>query len=185
MGKPLQLHSSPRYTAMAIGLHWLMAMLLIGLFGVGLYMHDLPISPWKLQIYSWHKWAGVTAFLLVLARLAWRITHRPPELPVMSKSAELAANAVHALLYLLMIAIPLTGWLMSSAKGFQTVYFGVLAIPDLLAKNKELGNLLREVHEMLNFVLVAAVSGHATAALKHHLIDKDGVLARMLPRHSR
>ena len=74
---------------------------------------------------------------------------------------------------------------MSSAKGIQTVYFGIIPIPDLLAKNKELGKLLRDVHEILNFILAAVVIGHITAALKHHLIDKDDVLMRMLPRFKR
>ena len=178
--------NSVRYTATAIALHWLMALLLIALFSVGVYMHELPLSPWKLKIYSWHKWAGVTAFLLVLFRLAWRVAHRPPELPAaMSPAMRMAAHAGHALLYLLMIAIPLSGWLMSSAKGFQTVYFGVLPIPDLLQKNKELGDLLHEVHESLNFLLVAVVIGHVGAALKHQLIDKDGLLNRMMPDHSK
>lgn len=178
--------SASRYSATAIGLHWLMAVLLIGLFGVGVYMHELPLSPWKLQVYAWHKWAGVTAFLLVLGRLAWRATHRPPPLPVaMPRHLQLAAHAGHAMLYLLMIAIPLSGWLMSSAKGFQTVYFGVLPIPDLLAKDKALGDLLLQVHEVLNFTLLALVVVHVSAALKHHWLDKDDVLARMLPRHLR
>lgn len=181
-----QLELSNRYTRTAISLHWLMAILLICLFAVGIYMHELPLSPWKLQIYSWHKWAGVTAFMLVLVRLAWRLTHRPPPLPVnMSRPAELAAHAAHALLYLLMIAIPLSGWLMSSAKGIQTVYFGVIPIPDLIAKNRELGNLLKDIHAILNFTLAAVVVVHAGAALKHHLIDKDDVLTRMLPRRKR
>lgn len=172
------------YTATAIALHWFMALLLLGLFSVGVYMHELPLSPWKLKIYSWHKWAGVTAFLLVLARLAWRFTHRPPPLPAaMPALARWAAHAGHGLLYLLMIAIPLSGWLMSSAKGFQTVYFGVLPLPDLLDKNKELGDLLKNVHEALNVLLAFVVVGHAGAAIKHHLIDKDDVLTRMLPRH--
>lgn len=171
-----------RYTATAITLHWGMAVLLISLFAVGLYMHDLPLSPWKLQIYSWHKWAGVTVFILVLARLVWRITHRPPELPgSMSRMMQLGAHVGHAMLYLLMIAIPLSGWLMSSAKGVQTVYFGVLPIPDLLHKNKELGEVLRNVHASLNYLLAVLVIGHAAVAIKHHLIDKDDVLARMLP----
>ena len=174
------------YTKTAMSLHWLMAILLVSLFAVGTYMHELPLSPWKLQVYSWHKWAGVTAFILVLVRLAWRFTHRPPPLPInMSRSAELAAHAGHTLLYILMIAIPLTGWLMSSAKGIQTVYFGIVPIPDLLAKNKELGNLLRDVHEILNLTLAAVVIGHIGAALKHHLMDKDDVLTRMLPRFKR
>jgi cytochrome b561 len=177
---------SQRYTRTAIGLHWLMAVLLPAIFGVGVYMHELPLSPWKLEIYSWHKWAGVTAFLLVLVRLGWRLTHRPPDLPAtMSPALRVAAHAGHGLLYLLMIAIPLTGWLMSSAKGFQTVYFGVLPIPDLLAKDKALGDLLREVHAVLNFLLAAVVVGHVGAAFKHHLIDRDDVLRRMLPRRVR
>lgn len=177
--------SNARYTTTAIALHWLMALLLIALLGVGLYMHELPLSPWKLHIYSWHKWAGVTAFILVLVRLGWRFVHRPPQLPAaMPPSMRLAAHAGHGLLYLLMIAIPLTGWLMSSAKGFQTVYIGLLPLPDLLAKNKELGDLLREVHETLNFVLIAVVIGHVGAAVKHHLLDKDDVLTRMSPRRA-
>ena len=181
-----QLELGNRYTKTAISLHWLMAILLVCLFAVGIYMHELPLSPWKLQVYSWHKWAGMTAFILLLVRLLWRFTHRPPPLPVnMSRSAELAAHAGHALLYILMIAIPLTGWLMSSAKGIQTVYFGIIPIPDLLAKNKELGKLLRDVHEILNFTLAAVLIGHIGAALKHHLIDKDDVLTRMLPRFKR
>lgn len=177
--------SSPRYTLTAIALHWLMAVLLLGMFSVGLTMVELPLSPWKLKVYSWHKWAGVTLFLLVWVRLAWRFTHRPPALPDnMSVPMRLAAHAGHGLLYLLMIAIPISGWLMSSAKGFQTVYLGVLPIPDLLDKNKELGDLLREVHEALNFLLAIVVVGHAGAALKHHLIDKDDVLTRMSPHRA-
>ncbi len=174
-----------RYTTTAIALHWLMAALIFGLFGVGLYMSGLPLSPTKLQIYSWHKWAGVTAFLLVFARLAWRIAHRPPPLPAaMPRWQQFAAHAGHGLLYLLMIAIPLSGWLMSSAKGFQTVYFGVLPIPDLLGKDKELGDTLRDVHQALNFLMIAIVAGHVGAALKHHFIDRDDILTRMSPRHS-
>jgi len=177
---------SKRYTQTAISLHWLMAVLLIGLLVLGFYMHDLPLSPWKLKVFSWHKWAGVTAFLLVIARLIWRFSHKPPALPIlMKRSAVVAAHVGHFMLYLLMIAIPLTGWLTSSAKGFQTVYFGVLPIPDLLVKNKELGSLLREVHEVLNFTLIALVLGHVLATLKHQLVDQDDLLTRMLPHRFR
>ena len=173
-----------QYTKTAKSLHWLMAILLFGLLALGFYMHDLPLSPEKLQLYSWHKWAGITAFLLVLVRLAWRFTHRPPALPEsMPKTMQFAAHAGHLALYALMIAIPLSGWLMSSAKGFQTVYFGLLPIPDLLAKNKELGECLAEVHEALNIALILVVVGHVGAALKHHFIDKDDILSRMLPKH--
>ena len=85
----------------------------------------------------------------------------------------------------LLLAIPLSGWLMSSAKGFQTVWFGVLPIPDLLDKNKELGDLLQTVHMSLNLLFVVVLLGHIGAALKHHFIDKDDILIRILPRHSK
>ena len=171
-----------RYTAPARLLHWLMAALLIGLLALGFYMSDLPLSPEKLQLYSWHKWAGVTAFILLAIRLLWRATHRPPALPAsMSATAQRMAHLGHLALYALMIAIPLSGWLMSSAKGFQTVYFGVLPIPDLLAKNPELGELLATLHGGLNLLLALTVLGHAAAALKHHFVDRDDVLRRMLP----
>jgi cytochrome b561 len=159
-----------------------MAALLFGLLALGFYMHDLPLSPEKLQLYSYHKWAGITAFLLVLVRLAWRMMHRPPALPEsMPRLMQLAAHAGHGMLYLLMLAIPLSGWLMSSAKGFQTVWFGVLPIPDLVGKDKQLGDLLALVHQSLNLLFVAVLAGHIGAALKHHFIDRDDILTRMLP----
>lgn len=171
------------YTRTAKALHWLMAILLFGLLALGFYMHDLPLSPEKLKLYSWHKWAGVTAFVLVWLRLMWRVSHLPPALPAsMPKFMQLAAHGGHLMLYLLMIAIPLSGWLMSSAKGFQTVWFGVLPIPDLLDKNKETGDLLALVHKSLNLLFVAVLAGHIGAALKHHFIDKDDILTRMLPK---
>ena len=175
-----------RYTATAIVLHWLIALASIGMVALGFYMTGLPFSPHKLQWYSWHKWTGVCVLLLALFRLGWRISHRPPALPQHMNSLErLAAHAGHGMLYLLMFAIPLSGWLMSSAKGFQTVLFGVLPIPDLLERNPELGNLLAGVHGGLNVLLIAVVIGHAAAALKHHFIDKDDVLTRILPRHAK
>ena len=175
-----------RYTRTAQGLHWLMAALLVGLVTLGLYMHELPLSPLKLQLYSYHKWAGVTAFLLVLARLAWRATHRPPVLPPgTSQAVRRAARVGHGLLYALMLAVPLSGWLMSSAKGFQTVWFGVLPIPDLVAKDAALGDLLRAVHEYLNLTLIVLASGHVLAALKHHFVDRTAILARMWPARGR
>ena len=171
------------YTRTAKGLHWLIALLMLGLLGLGFYMHDLPLSPQKLQLYSWHKWAGVTVFLLVIVRLAWRVTHQPPPLPAgMPRWQQWAAHTTHVLLYLLMLAIPLSGWLMSSAKGFQTVWFGVLPLPNLLAKDKALGDLLATLHMSLNLLLVALLVAHVGASLKHHFINKDDVLLRMLPK---
>ena len=168
------------YTPVAKGLHWLMAVMILGLLALGIYMSDLPLSPQKLTLYSWHKWFGVTVFLLVWLRLAWRVTHRPPALPeTLSAPMRLAAHAGHAALYLLMLAIPLSGWLMSSAKGFQTVWFGVLPIPDLLGRDRELGDLLQQVHKLLNLLLMLTLAGHVLAALWHHFVLKDDTLRRM------
>ena len=170
------------YTRTAISLHWLVAFAIAATFSVGVYMQELPLSPDKLKIYSWHKWTGVTIFLLVSLRLVWRLTHRPPGPPAsMPAWQRAAARIIHFLLYVLMVAVPLSGWLMSSAKGFQTVYFGVLPLPDLLSKNRELGDALAIVHKTLNFTLAGLVLTHAGAALKHHFFDRDDVLARMLP----
>jgi len=171
-----------QYTGTAKVLHWLMALLIIGLFALGQYMSDLSMSPRKLLLYSWHKWVGVTVFFLLLVRIGWRVTHQPPALPEqMSKLQRLASHIGHALLYLLMLAIPISGWLMSSAKGYQTVWFGMLPIPDMLGKDKQLGDALAELHGALNGLLMLIVVVHVLAALKHHFIDRDPVLRRMLP----
>ncbi|MBW7861808.1 MAG: cytochrome b [Rhodocyclaceae bacterium] len=170
------------YTHTAIALHWLIALGLAGTFGLGVYMSDLPLSPAKLQLYSWHKWAGVSLFVLSLARLAWRLSHRPPALPATMATLErLGARFAHAALYALTLAIPVSGWLMSSAKGVQTVWFGVLPLPDLVVRDAALGERLLGVHQALNLALALIVLLHVGAALKHHLIDRDDVLARMLP----
>ena len=175
-----------RYTRTAIGLHWAVALLIFAAFPVGLYMVELPLSPTKLKIYSYHKWVGVTIFLLALARLLWRATHPAPPMPEsVPRWQQALAGATHILLYLLMVAIPLSGWLMSSALGFQTVYLGVLPLPDLLEKDKLLGEQLKFLHMFLNYTLGALVLMHIGAALKHHLIDRDDVLTRMLPRIGR
>jgi cytochrome b561 len=172
---------SAPYTRTARALHWLIALAIPPLMALGLYMEGLPFSPEKLQYYAWHKWAGVTIFFLVLLRLLWRFTHRPPPLPAyMSTLERFAAQTGHALLYLLLLAIPLSGWLMSSAKGVPTVWFGWILLPDLLSRNDALGDVLQTVHQGLNLTLAILVLGHAGAALKHHFMDRDDVLQRML-----
>jgi cytochrome b561 len=170
-----------RYPLPSIVLHWLLALLIGGGFVLGLYMHELPLSPQKLKLYSYHKWLGVTIFALVMVRLLlrWRLP-LPPLLPAPVWQMKLAQGVHHAL-YLLMFAVPLSGWLMSSAKGFQTVWFGVLPLPDLVGKDETLGKLLQGVHEQLNWLLLLLVLLHAAAAIKHHFLDRDATLARMLP----
>lgn len=167
-----------KYTKTAIWLHWLMALLILLVFPLGLYMHGLSLSPIKLKLFSYHKWAGITLLLLALVRVLWRITHRPPPLSV-ARWQQIASTAVHHTLYLMLVLVPLSGWLMSSAKGFQTVLFGILPLPDLVAKDKALGLLLESWHEGLNYLLLLLITAHIAAALKHKLIDRDRVMSRM------
>lgn len=170
------------YTRVAIALHWIIAALIFGTFMLAHYMSDLQLSPTKLRLYSYHKWIGITIFLLVAVRLGWRLSHRPPSPPAaMPAWQRRAAAASHFLLYLLTLVIPISGWLMSSASGFQVVYFGLIPIPDLIAKDKALAEQLKQVHESLNLLMLAVVVLHVAAALKHHLVDRNDVLARMLP----
>ncbi|WP_091530715.1 cytochrome b [Fontimonas thermophila] len=172
-----------RYGALAQLGHWLTVLLLVGVFGLGFYMVDLPLSPARVKLFAYHKWIGVTVFAVAVLRLIWRAVSPPPPLPDTLRPWERQLAALtHRLLYLLVLAVPLSGWLMSSAKGFQTVWLGVLPIPDLLDKNPALGAALQRVHFALNKLLLAVVVLHVGAALKHHFIDRDTVLLRMLPR---
>lgn len=168
------------YTRSAVFLHWSMALALLANFLLGVTMSDLPLSPQKLQFYSWHKWAGITLLALVTLRLIWRGINRPPELLPAPLWQQRTANITHVLLYGLMFAIPLSGWLMSSAAGFTVNYLGILPLPDLVDKNKALFEWLKDTHEVLNFTLLGVVALHALAALKHHFIDRDASLHRML-----
>jgi cytochrome b561 len=174
---------SVRYTPAAIALHWIVAALILANLALGLYTVDLPLSPQKLRFFSFHKWIGVTVFLLAAARLLWRLGHPPPGLPAaMAPWEQRAAQATHGLLYALFFAAPLTGWLFSSASGFQTVYLGLVPIPDLLSKDKALADALRLAHHWINYTMAAVIALHVAAALKHHFVDKDDVLRRMLPQ---
>jgi cytochrome b561 len=173
---------SERYTSVAILLHWLIAAMLLTTFALGLYMADLPASPLKLRLFSYHKWIGVTIFLLVVMRLLWRLTHRSPPPPLqMPGWQRVAASTAHVLLYVLTLVIPLSGWLYSSASGFKVVYFSKIPLPDLVGKDKALAEQLLTVHQALNAVIAIVIVLHIAAALKHHWIDRDDVLSRMLP----
>lgn len=171
-----------RYTKTAISLHWLIALLIVAAFGLGLVMTDIPgLTPTKLKYYSWHKWLGVTVFALACARLLWRRVNAPPPPVSMPAWQAKAADAAHILLYVLLFAVPLSGYFYSLAAGVPVVYLGVLPLPVLIGPDPALKPILKTVHYVLTMTLAAGVLVHAGAALKHHFIDRDGVLKRMLP----
>jgi cytochrome b561 len=171
-----------QYGRVAIALHWLTALLIVGSFTVGLSMVGLPLSRQKLQWYAWHKWIGITIFLLTCLRLAWRATHVAPRpLAAMPPWQRRASVLVHDALYGLLLVIPLSGWIYSSSTGVQVVYLGLVPLPDLVPKDRELARALLALHLTLNFTLFSLVCVHTAAALKHHFIDRDTVLTRMLP----
>ncbi|PQA77843.1 cytochrome b [Rhodoferax sp. TS-BS-61-7] len=178
-----------RYSHTAIVLHWVLALAILGLFGVGLYMTSLPFSPTRLKLYNWHKWAGITILTLSTLRLLWRVTHRPPALPnaiadAMPTWQHWAHHGTHYALYALFFLVPLIGWAYSSAAGFPIVVFGVLPLPDFVPVDKALAEMIKPLHELSAFALIGLAGLHIAAALKHQWIDKDGLLKRMLPgRH--
>ena len=173
--------SNGRYTGVAIAFHWLMALLILGNFCLGLYMADLPLSLQRLKLFNYHKWTGATILAIAALRLLWRLTHRPPaDLPAPAWQTR-AAHVTHWSLYALFFAVPLAGWAYSSASGFPVVVFGVLPLPDFVPKDKALAESLKEVHETLAWVLFTLVALHVAAALKHTFHDRDGLLRRMAP----
>ncbi|HEY3700105.1 MAG TPA: cytochrome b [Spongiibacteraceae bacterium] len=172
-----------RYTGTAIALHWLMALLIIATFFLGLTMVDMPgITPTKLKYFNWHKWMGVTVLALAAIRLLWRLMHTAPSLPAaMPKLQKYAAEITHYLLYALIFVVPLSGYFYSLAAGFKVVYLGVLPLPVLIDPNPALKPILKNVHYLLSMTMAALVCVHALAAFKHHLFDRDDILKRMLP----
>ncbi len=174
--------TNTRYTFVALGLHWLLAVMIVTAFSVGIYMVDLQMSPSRLKLYNYHKWAGVTILALSAARLLWRLSHPAPALPsTMPGWQRMASHGTHMALYGLFFAVPLLGWAYSSAAGFPIVWLGLVHLPDFVGKDRELAELIKPFHGLSAKLLAGLVVLHVAAALKHHFIDKDTVLARMLP----
>jgi cytochrome b561 len=171
-----------KYGAGARLLHWATALLVIGALAAGWKMVGLPFSPLKVKVFNWHKWLGITVLALTVLRVLWRLAHRPPPPLPMPAWQRKAAHALHGLLYLLLCLQPLVGWANSSAAGIPVVWFGVLPLPDFVPKDHDLAEKLEHLHGLLGLLLAVLVAVHLLAALKHHFIDRDDTLRRMLPR---
>jgi len=175
-------NTTQRWGAVAQFLHWLIVVLIIVQFTLALLAGNLPSGMRKLTLLARHKSFGITILGLAIIRLSWRGLNPKPPLPPTLKPYERGlARLTHALLYLLLFAMPLTGWLMSSARGFPVSWFGFFQLPDLVPKNQALYHALVATHGTLAVILVAVVTLHVAAALKHHFVLKDDTLRRMLP----
>lgn len=170
------------YGSVAKTFHWLIFLLVAALLTVGFLMTGMDASPDKFKIYGLHKSFGILVLALMALRLGWRLINISPTLPDnMRRIEKLGAHAAHWALYALIIAMPLSGWMMSSASGFPVSVFGLAPLPDLVAADKVLKGILCDAHELLAYAIIALVTLHALAALLHHFYHKDNVLRRMLP----
>lgn len=176
------LEPPPRYGLTAILLHWLVALLIGAAFALGVVMVEIPgLTPTKLRYFSWHKWLGVTVLALVALRLLWRWWRGVPPAANMPVWQQRASTIGHLILYVLMFAVPLSGYFYSLAAGVPVVYFGVWPLPVLMDADPVLKPVLKQLHIALVYVMLVITVVHILAALKHHFIDRDNVLRRMLP----
>lgn len=179
------LDSDKRFGLVTIVNHWLAALLIIGMLGLGLYMADLPKGEWKGQLFGIHKSFGILVLLLGAARIGWRLGNTWPEPLGVARPWQLkAARLLHLLLLAMMLALPLSGWALSSAGDHPVSFFGLFTLPPLLMVDDALAELMSEVHETLAWTLIALLVLHAGAALRHHFLVHDATLKRMLGRLS-
>ncbi|MDF3054439.1 MAG: Cytochrome B561-like protein [Gammaproteobacteria bacterium] len=160
--------------------HWIMSLIVICMLCIGLYMVSLPNSLDKLQIYGYHKATGILVLSLVTLRVLWRCFNISPTLAPMPNWQKISAHSLHIALYVFMFAMPLTGWMMSSAAGIPVSFFGLFVLPDLVSPNPTLLTFFDQTHKTLAFILIGMILLHLLAALKHHFINKDDTLRKMI-----
>lgn len=177
-------NTTSSYGAVAVLLHWLVALVVFSLFGLGLWMVELSYyDPWYRRAPDIHKSIGILLFATVLLRLLWRLLNpHPRPLVTHSPLERRAATAAHLLLYLLLFVVMASGYLISTADGKPIEVFGLFAVPATLTAIENQEDIAGDVHYVLAITLIALVALHAAAALKHHFIDRDGTLARITGR---
>ena len=177
-------NATDRWGGISQLLHWTIAILIVLIGIVGLVMGELPRSPKYFWVYTAHKSLGLTVLALVLVRIGWRLyAGAPRPVPGTPRLQALLASATHGAIYLLILALPLSGWIYDSANALRPFrWFGLVEVPKLVAPDEALAASAHGAHEWLFWLLMALVAGHAGAALYHHFIQRDATLARMLPR---
>ena len=173
--------TATRWGPVAQGFHWVMALLFAIQIALGWTAVGWRLSPTKLDLFVWHKSLGLLMLALAALRLVWRLSDRQPAPPAMPTWQRRTAAASHTLLYLLMFAIPLSGWLLNSAANIPLKWFWWVPVPNLVDPDRELRALAADFHLALFWLLAAVLAVHVAAALKHHLVNRDAVLRRMLP----
>ncbi|KAF1696645.1 cytochrome b [Pseudoxanthomonas koreensis] len=177
-------NTADRWGGISQLLHWTIAVLILAIGAVGLVMGELPRSPKYFWVYTAHKSLGLTVLALVLVRIAWRAYAGAPQpVPGTPRWQARLASLTHGAIYLLILAMPLSGWLYDSASGLRPFrWFGLAEVPKLSPPDEALATAMHGAHETLFWVLMALVAGHAAAAVYHHFFQRDATLARMLPR---
>jgi cytochrome b561 len=174
-------NTADTYGSLAKFLHWAIVLLIVPQYFLAEAADELPNGIEKLQLITWHKSLGMLVLLLALVRIGWKLANRGLPGPVGEPWQRKAAAAGHGMLYLLILAQPFSGWLMSSAANYPVTLFGWFQFPALIGENHDLHEALEEVHELLFTLLLVVAAVHIAAALYHHYILRDGVLRRMLP----
>jgi len=168
--------------ALAKLFHWVMAALILAQIALGVMAASWRVSPTKIELFFWHKSTGMLILALVALRLLWRLANPPPELPSGIAAWERAAARLsHLLLYVLMIALPVTGWIVNSASNVPFRIFWLIPLPAIVAPDKSTADLFERVHGGLFTLLALVLVAHIGAALRHHFVKRNTVLIRMLP----
>ncbi len=170
-----------RWSSIIQWLHWLMALAILANGTIGLIMVDMSRGMTKLNTFAIHKSIGLTVLALLVVRVSWRLFDRRPRDEPMPRWQRLTAHATQAALYLLMLAIPMSGWLYNSAHGNPLQWFKLFNLPALVEKNETISELALLGHQTLFWLLCIALSGHIAGALIHHWFERDNTLLRMLP----
>ena len=162
--------------------HWLIAALILAQIALGIAAVNWALSPTKLNLFFWHKSIGITVLLLVAVRLLWRFTNPVPDLPENMPGWErYAAHTSHFLLYVAMVGLPVSGWVLSSASGVPFRIFWTVPLPAIVVVDKETAEVAKQVHHAFVFLLIPLLIAHIGAALRHHYVKHDDILKRMLP----
>lgn len=175
--------NAARWGAVSQALHWGVVVLVLVMATLGLVMVDLPASASTARLYALHKSLGLSILALMLLRLGWRLhAGAPPALAGVPRAQARLAAFVHGLLYALLLALPVSGWVINSSSGFPLRWFGLFRVPQFGGRDEALNALAKQCHETLFWALAIVALVHAGAALWHHLFRRDATLARMLPR---